>query len=313
MLGYVSRRVVYAIFTVWLIVSLAFFALRLTPGDPVEIWLGEYATPDLVELVREKWGLDKSLIEQYAIYMNNVIHGDLGDSLRTVRPVLGLIGRQLPFTVRLVLGGMALSLLLAIPIGLIAAAKRNSPLDMAVMAGSFLVMSIPEFWMGIIVLLVFGVILGWFPVIGAEQPGDYLSYLRHLTLPIAVLGFRGAGAIGRMVRSSMLDVMGEDYVRVARSKGLRESVVLWKHALRTALAPILSLVGVNLVLLLGGAVMIEVVFSRPGIGYLYAEAVSSRDYPMVQGCVMVVAGMVVVVNLLVDLSYGFIDPRIRYE
>ncbi len=313
MLAYAGRRLIYAVFTVWFIMSLAFFALRLIPGDPAEIWLGDYATPELVQLVRANWGLDKPLLTQYVIYLGNVARGDLGESLRTVRPVLDLIGHQYPYTLRLVLAGMGVSLLIALPIGILAAVKRNSFADMAVMTSSFLFMSLPEFWLGLLLLLAFSVTLHWFPVIGAEQPGDYLSYVRFLTLPVAVLGLRGAGSIGRMIRSSMLDVLNEEYVRVARSKGLREITVLLKHALRTSLAPIISLIGVNLVLLLGGAVMIEVVFSRPGIGFLYVEAVSSRDYPMVQGCVLVVAVGVVIVNLAIDLCYGLIDPRIRYH
>ena len=304
---------IYGVFTVWLILTLAFFALRLMPGDPAEIWLGDYATPKLIELVKAKWGLDKPIWIQYGIFLNRCVHGDLGNSLRTVTPVFKLIREQYPYTLRLVLAGVSLAVLIAIPLGIFAALKHNSFIDLLVMTGSFFFISMPTFWFGILLLLGFSLYLGWFPVIGAEETGNYLSYFYYLTLPVVCLGLRGAGMISRMVRSSMIDIMGEEFIKVARSKGLRERVVVWKHALRNTLTPIISLIGVNLVVLLGGVVLIEVVFSRPGVGYLYVQAVSARDYPMIQGCILLVSVVVVVVNFLVDLSYAIIDPRIRYK
>lgn len=310
---FLIRRMIFGIFTIWLIITFAFFALRLMPGDPAEIWLGDYATPKLIELVKAKWGLDKPMWIQYGIYLNRFAHGDLGNSLRTVMPVSKLLRQQYPYTLRLVLAGLLLAVLIAIPLGIFAALKHNSFIDLLVMTSSFFFISMPTFWFGILLLLGFSLYLGWFPVIGAEQSGNYSSYFYYLTLPVACLGLRGAGMISRMVRSSMIDVMGEEFIKVVRSKGLREWVVIWKHALRNTLTPIISLIGVNLVVLLGGVVLIEVVFSRPGVGYLYVQAISARDYPMIQGCILLVSVVVVVVNFLVDLSYVIIDPRIRYR
>jgi peptide/nickel transport system permease protein len=301
------------ILTVYGITTIVFFALRCIPGDPAEIWLGEYITPELVTLTRQKWGLDEPLWDQYTIYLRNLVHGDLGNSLRMKVPVANLLIRHYPFTIRLVIVGVSLSIIIAIPGGIIAAIRQNSIEDVSVMISSFLFISTPSFWLGLMVLFIFSFRLGWFPAIGGEDPGNYLTYFSHLALPSFCLGIRGAGMLARMVRSTMIDTLGKDFITVIRSKGLSEQVILFKHALRNALAPIISLIGVNLVLLLAGAVTTEVVFSRPGLGRLYVIAAEARDYPLLQGCFLLISTMVVVINLLVDISYGIIDPRIRYE
>lgn len=310
---YIFQRIVAAILTVWLILTLAFVAIRLIPGDPVLVYLGDYATPELIAQTKQDWGLDKPILAQYVLYLKRVVQGDFGHSLRMGgMPVGSILVGQYPYTLRLVILSMAVSLLLALPLGMLAAVKQNSFLDLAVMTGTFFFLSMPTFWFGLLLLVVFSVQFGLFPTMGTEEGLSFFSYVKYLTLPVVCLGLHGTAMITRMVRSSVLEILHQDYVRTARSKGARESTLLWKHVLRNALCPIISLVGVNLVILLGGVVVIEVVFSRGGLGYLYVEAVSSRDYPMIQGCVFLIAFVVVTMNLLVDLSYAIIDPRIRY-
>jgi ABC-type dipeptide/oligopeptide/nickel transport system permease component len=313
MLGYMYRRILIGILTIFCIMTIAFFALRLIPGDPAEVWLGDYATPELIELTKAKWGLDKPIWEQYLTYMNNLFWGELDNSLRMRAPVAQLLLKHYPFTLRLVFFGTLLSVIIAIPVGILAAVRQNSLIDMFVMMFSFLFISMPSFWLGLIVLFTFSFRLGWFPAIGGEGGGNYLVDLSYLALPSICLGIRHAGLLSRMVRSTMIDTLGRDFITVARSKGLSEHVIRYKHALRNALSPIVSLIGVSLVLSLAGAVVLEVVFSRPGLGRLYVSAVEARDYPLIQGCILVIATAVVAVNMLVDISYGIIDPRIRYE
>jgi ABC-type dipeptide/oligopeptide/nickel transport system permease component len=313
MLEYIYRRILIGVVTILCIVTIVFFALRLIPGDPAEVWLGDYATPQLIELTRAKWGLDKPIWEQYLIYMNNLFRGDLDSSLRMRTSVAKLIVRHYPFTLRLVFFGSLLSILVAVPVGILAAVRQNSLVDMFVMMFSFLFISMPSFWLGLIMLFTFSFRLAWFPAIGGEGGGNYLVDLSYLVLPSICVGIRHAGFLSRMVRSTMIDTLGRDFITVVRSKGLSERVICYKHALRNALSPIVSLIGVTLVISLAGSVVLEVVFSRPGLGRLYIEAVSARDYPLIQGCILIIATAVVVINMIVDISYGIIDPRIRYE
>jgi len=304
---------IIGIITVFFIVSIVFFALRLLPGDPVTVWLGEYSTPELITLTKAKWGLDRPIWVQYGTYVKNLLRGDLGDSLRMRVPVSELLLKQYPFTLRLMLLGTLISVMIAIPVGILAAVKQNSFIDMFVMMFSFLFISMPSFWLGLLMLFVFSFRLRWFPAIGAETGSNVLAYLSYLVLPSVCMGIREAGLLSRMVRSTMVDTLSKDYITVARSKGLSEQIILYKHALRNAMSPIVSLIGVSIVLSLAGAVVLEVVFSRPGLGRLYVSAVAARDYPLIQGGILLIATAVVFVNMLVDISYGIIDPRIRYE
>ena len=313
LISYLIRRIVSGLITIFAIVTLVFFALRLLPGDPAEVWLGDYATQELIESTRAKWGLDKPLWGQYATYMDHLVRGDLGDSLPMKVSVAELLSRHFPFTLRLVLIGTVLSILIALPAGIAAAVRQNSFTDLLIMLSSFFFISMPSFWLGLIILFTFSLRLGWFPTMGGEQGGNWMSYVPHLTLPSLCIGIREAGLISRMVRSTMIDTLSKDYIDVARSKGLGEWSILYKHALRNALAPIVSLVGMSLALSLAGAIVLEVVFSRPGLGRLYVNAVAVRDYPLIQGCILVMAASVVVINMLVDVSYGIIDPRIRHQ
>ena len=313
MIKYLFRRTIIGMITVFVIISIVFFALRLLPGDPVSVWLGEYSTPELVALTNAKWGLDQPMWVQYGTYVKNLFHGDLGDSLRMRVPVTDLLMKHYPYTLRLMLLGTLISVMIAIPVGILAAVKQNSFIDMFVMMFSFLFISMPSFWLGLVMLFVFSFQLRWFPAIGGETGGNILSYLSYLVLPAVCMGIRDAGLLSRMVRSTMVDTLSKDYITVARSKGLSEGIIFYKHALRNAMSPIVSLIGVSIVLSLAGAVVLEVVFSRPGLGRLYVNAVAARDYPLIQGGILLIATAVVFVNMLVDISYGIIDPRIRHD
>ncbi len=313
MYRYIIRRILFGILTIFCIITIVFFALRLIPGDPADVWLGDYATPELIELTNARWGLDKPIWIQYLTYMKNLLHGELDNSLPMRVSVAELLLRHYPFTLRLVFISTLLSIIIAIPVGILAAVRQNSFADMFVMMFSFLFISMPSFWLSLIVLFTFAIRLGWFPTIGGEDGGSILSCFMYLALPATCVGIRHAGLISRMVRSTMIDTLSRDYITVARSKGLSEQIIRYKHALRNALSPIVSLVGVTLVLSLAGAVATEVVFSRPGLGRLYVNAVAGRDYPLIQGCILIIAAAVVIINMLVDISYGVIDPRIRYD
>jgi ABC-type dipeptide/oligopeptide/nickel transport system permease component len=307
------RRILFGILTVFGVVTVVFFLLRLIPGDPVAVWLGDYATPELIDLTKIKWGLDQPIWDQYVIYMKNILHGDMGNSLRMKFPVAKLLLRHYPYTIRLCILAVSLSIIIAIPVGIIAALRQNSFIDMFAMTFSFIFISMPAFWLGLLGLFLFSFHLGWFPAIGGEKSANYLTYFPHLTLPVLCLGLWGTGSLVRMVRSAIIDTLGKDFVNVLRGKGLKENLIIYKHVLRNSLIPIVSFVGVNLILALAGTVTLEIVFSRPGLGRLYVNAVAARDYPLIQGCILVICIAVVLVNLVVDISYGIIDPRIRYE
>jgi len=308
---YLFWRILTGFLTVFFIVTVVFFAIRLIPGDPAEIWLGDYATPDLINLTRTKWGLDKPIWLQYVKYTINVISLDLADSLRMRVPVGELLLRHYPYTIRLVIFASLLSILVAIPAGVVAAVNQNSIIDVAVMTFSFLVISTPSFWLGLLMLIVFSFSLGWVPSMGGESSGNILNYFSYLILPTICLGLQQAGLISRMVRSTMIDILCKEYILVARSKGLSENVIRYKHALKNALPPIISLVGVSLVISLAGAVVLEVVFSRPGIGRLFVNAIATRDYPLIQGSILFISTGVVFINTFIDIAYGFIDPRVQ--
>lgn len=313
MLRFIVRRCFIGVATILLVAAGAFFFLRAVPGDPVEIWLGDYSTPELRAQVTAKWGLDKPLFEQFWIYMKQLLRGDFGTSLRSGTPVARMIWDVYPYTIRLMLGSMVIGIALGIGLGVSAAVRHNSALDLSVMSTSFLFISMPSFVLAYLLLWWLGVKARVFPIIGAETPGYYATYLPHLVLPWLVNGLRTTGVISRMARCEMLDVLAADYIRTARSKGLSERLVRYRHALRNSLTGVLGLVGVEIIVMLGGVVITEVVFSRPGLGRLYFTAVSARDYPLTQGCILVIAVMVVLISLVVDLLYGVLDPRVRYE
>jgi ABC-type dipeptide/oligopeptide/nickel transport system permease component len=283
--------------------TLVFLLLHLVPGDPVEAMLGESARPADRDALRQALGLDLPVAEQYARYLTGLSRLDLGRSFQNQRPVVDLLAERLPATLQLTAAALVLALALAIPLGVLAAHRRGSALDSGAMAFSLIGISMPNFWLGPLLILVFSLWLGWTPVSGSDRP---LS----LVLPAITLGTALAAVLARMVRASVLEVLGEDYVRTARAKGLSEAAVLRRHALRNAWLPVLTLVGLQLGGLLGGAVITETVFAWPGVGSLLVESIQARDFPVAQGCVLLISLVYVLVNTLTDLAYVWVDPRI---
>ena len=284
--------------------TLVFLLIHLVPGDPVEAMLGEGARPADRAAMTAALGLDRPLGEQYRLYLLRLLRLDLGQSFSFQRPVLDLLAERLPATLTLTGVALVLALSLAIPLGVLAACRRGQTADSIAMGFSLLGGAIPNFWLGPLLILIFSLWLGWTPVSGREGPAS-------LILPAITLGTSLAAILARMVRGSVLEVLGEDYIRTARAKGLAPGAVLWNHALRNAWLPVLTLVGLQLGGLLGGAVITETVFAWPGLGSLLVEAIQSRDYPLVQGAVLLVSLTYVLVNTGTDLVYAWVDPRIR--
>jgi peptide/nickel transport system permease protein len=297
-------RIGSAIVVVFGVCTLVFLLIHLVPGDPVEAMLGESARPADRTALRQALGLDRPLGEQYLAYLGRLVRLDLGQSFQFQRPVADLLAERIPPTLELAGTALALALLLAVPLGVLAARNRGAALDSGAMSFSLIGISIPNFWLGPVLILVFSLWLGWTPVSGRDAPAS-------LILPAITLGTGLAAVLARMVRSSVLEVLGEDYIRTARAKGLSDAAVMWRHALRNAWLPVLTLVGLQLGGLLGGAVITETVFAWPGVGSLLVEAIQNRDYPVVQACVLLVSLAYVLVNTLTDLVYVWVDPRIR--
>ena len=298
-------------------VSIVVFAvLHLSPGDPAEIMLGPQATHDDITRLRTELGLDEPLAVQYGRWMGRVLQGDLGRSLWMKRPVLGEVLRRFQATIILTVSALLLSTLGGIALGVLAAARRNSLLDRLSALASFFGASMPSFWLGIVLMVIFALWLGWLPASGMYAPygeGGLGDLLRHLLLPTITLAAASLTIIARLTRSTMLEVLGQDYVRTARAKGVREGLVVVRHALRNALIPTVTVVGVQAGYLLGGAVLTETVFAWPGVGTLMVQGILARDFPLVQGCVLVIALGFVLVNLAVDVLYATLDPRIRRD
>jgi len=300
---FVLRRMLHTI-VVLFAVSLLAFCLTFIAGDPVTLMAGENWTPEEVTEFRHRLGLDRPWYEQYGSYIARLVTGDLGTSLRQQRPVFDLITERLPATLELTLSALVLSTFIAFPIGVLSATRRNSLLDQLVMGLAVLAQAMPVFWLGIMLILIFSVGLRWTPVGGRTGAVS-------LVLPVLSLSALYIARNARLVRSSLLEVLAEDYVRTARAKGLNEQSVLYRHALRNALIPVVTMIGLQFGHLLGGAVITETVFAWPGVGRLIVQSVLSRDPPLVQGAVIIIAGFVVFVNLVVDFVYGWIDPRAR--
>lgn len=286
--------------------TLVFLLIHLVPGDPVEAMLGESARPADRAALRADLGLDRPLGEQYLGYLAGLARLDLGVSFQLRRPVRDLLAERIPPTLELAAAALALALMLALPLGVLAARHRARALDSWAMGFSLLGVAIPNFWLGPVLILIFSLWLGWTPVSGRDGPAS-------LILPAVTLGTGLAAVLARMVRSSVLEVLGEDHVRTARAKGLPETVILWRHALRNAWLPVLTLAGLQLGGLLGGAVITETLFAWPGVGSLLVEAIQGRDYPVVQACVLLISLAYVLVNTFTDLIYAWVDPRIRYQ
>jgi peptide/nickel transport system permease protein len=303
---YTLRRVLIAIPSVLGVMIIVFAMVRLAPGDPAQLLAGEFADPETIELIRERFGLNDRIEVQFWRFVSGVATFDLGESTRTKRLVTDDLATYFPNTIELALGAIFVALLFGIPAGILAALRPNSPIDLTVMVFALIGVSMPVFWFGLLAILVFSVQLGWFPVAGRGT-------LRHLILPAISLGLGSMAIIARMTRSSMLEVLNQDFIRTARAKGLVSSAVVLKHALRNAMVPVITVIGLQFGALLAGTVITETVFSWPGIGSLLVQSILARDYPVVQGAVLLIAVSFILVNLTVDLIYGFIDPRIRYD
>ena len=313
MLQYLIKRLLYAVPTLLAVLTVVFFVARVLPGDPAQVMLGEQAGAEAINALRIRLGLDRPLVEQYVDFMKGALSGDWGTSLVTGRPVLGEVLNVIPYTIELTLASILIGALIGVPLGAWSALHRNSLIDYVTRIGSLLGLSFPAFVMAIMLLLAFSIQLSWFPVISSGGGGSLAERLRHLALPSINLGIIMAAYITRVTRSSMLEVLGEDYVRTARAKGVPHLAVVWQHCLRNALIPVVTVVGLYLGILIGNSVLTEIVFNRPGLGKLIVGALTQRDYTMLQGLMVVYTFIIVVVNLLTDLTYGFIDPRVKYQ
>jgi peptide/nickel transport system permease protein len=307
MLRYIGNRLLISIPTVLVVTILVFLLLQFIPGDPAEIFLGENrSTPELLAKVRRDMGLDRPLYVQYGSYMWNALQGDFGRSLNNNRPVANEILNRLPSTIELTFAALLIGVILGVSLGIISALKHNTWIDSLAMFVALIGVSMPVFWLSLLLIFIFSVHLNWLPAIG--QGG-----IKRLILPAFALGLLSSSTLARLVRSSMLDVLNQDFVRTARAKGLRERGVVLRHALRNALIPAVTVLGLQFGQLLSGAVITETIFSRLGIGKLYVDAILNKDFTMVQGITLMIAIVYVLINLLVDVSYAAIDPRVRYD
>jgi ABC-type dipeptide/oligopeptide/nickel transport system permease component len=306
MIRYISLRLLFAIPALWLIVTMVFLLAHIVPGDPVQQMLGEGARAEDLQQLRHSLGLDVPIFAQYRHYLAGVVRGDLGESFRFQEPVTRVVLSHYPATLELAIVALLVCAIIGIPAGLLAAEKRGTSTDRAVGFFTLLGLSVPNFALGPILILVFSVIIGWLPVSGRGGP-------LHLILPAITLGATLAAILTRMVRISVIEELSSDYVRTARAKGLSPSAVLFRHAFRNALIPILTILGLQFGTLLAGAIVTETIFSWPGIGRLAVQAIGARDYPLLQGCILLIAVSYVLVNLLTDAVYALVDPRVRLQ
>ena len=304
MLRYITTRLLYTIPVIWLVVSVVFLLIHLVPGDPVQQMLGEGASAADMQAARHAYGLDVPVGQQYLNYWKGVLHGDLGRSLRFDQPVARIVAQRYPQTLQLTVAAMLVALLISIPAGVRSARRRNRWDDRMLSFVSLLGLSFPNFALGPILILFFSIQLGWLPVSGSGS-------VAHLVLPAVTMGASLAAILTRMVRTAMLEEMNQDYIRTARAKGLTETAVVYKHALRNALVPVLTVVGLQFGALLAGAIVTETIFSWPGIGRLTIQAIGNRDYYLVQGCILMIGLTYLAVNFMTDFFYSLANPRIR--
>ena len=313
-MGFILRRLVGAAMVLLLVAVLVFILTRLAAGDPVALMLGDQASASDIAAAKVQFGLDRSLPTQFLLWFKALLQGDLGRSIFLQIPVTEALWQRIEPSLFLALFAVAVAALIGIPCGVIAAVWRGSFLDQLVSGVAMLGASIPSFWLGLLLIQIFAVKLGWFPTSGYGDPGvSLLTRLHHLILPATVLGVLNSALIIRFTRSSLLDILAEDFVRTARAKGIPEARVIVNHALRNALVPILTVLGLTTALMIGGAVVTETVYNLPGVGNLIVKAVLRRDYPVIQGSLLVIAAVYVGINLVIDLLYTLVDPRIRLE
>ena len=322
---HILKRLAQAIPLTWGILTITFFISHMAPGDPMDMYLEEQrqrqVAPEIIEQLRQKYGLDLPIHVQYVKWLGNVLKGDFGESFRYRRPVLDLITERIPYTLQLTLLALLFSTSLGIIIGIVSAVKQYSALDKSVTLGSLIIYSIPGFWMALMLVLVFSVYLGWLPT-SQTRSMDYeffsigqkiLDRIWHLILPVFVLGIGSAAHKARYVRNRLLEVLNEEYILSARARGLKEKMVIFKHALRNAMIPLVTILGLHLPALLSGSVLIESIFAWPGMGTLAVGAVGGRDYPVMMATLMISAVLTIVGNLLADITYVALDPRVSYE
>ena len=307
----ILSRLLLTLPVVWLVVSLVFILIHLVPGDPILQMLGEGATPADIGALRHQYGLDQPLWEQYVHYWDGVVHGDLGGSIRLHDSVSHLVAQRYPYTLALTVAALVFGLLLALPAGVSAAVRRGRVTDQTISVVSLFGLSVPGIALGPVLILVFSVLLGWMPVSGANSGSSKGIDWHYLILPAVAMGASLAAILTRMVRTAMLEELGQDYIRTARAKGLSENSVVWRHALPNALVPIVTVVGLQFGALLAGAIVTEKIFSWPGLGRLVVDAISNRDYALVQGCLLCIGLTYVLVNFLTDLVYRWVNPRMR--
>ena len=322
---YILKRLLYAIPLLWGIATATFFMMRLAPGDPLDMYLEPQrqrrVDPEVIELLRRKYGLDQPIHVQYVRWMGNVLHGDFGESFRHRRPVSHLLAETIPYTLQLTVLAVLFDALIGITFGIISAVKQYSLLDKVVTLGSLIIYAVPGFWLALMLVLVFSVHLGWFPTSQTRSMdyeflslwGKIVDRLWHLVLPVFVLGIASAAGTARYMRNRLLEVLSEDYVIAARARGFTERFVILKHALRNALIPIITIYGLSLPFLLGGATIIETIFAWPGMGRLAVGGVGGRDYPLIMATMLIAATLTVMGNLLADVTYAWVDPRVSYD
>jgi peptide/nickel transport system permease protein len=319
MTSYIIRRLVIGLLIILLVTLIVFFVIRLLPGDPLLIFLGQQATSGAssaaqLDALRLEYGLDKPLIVQYGRWMNGLFHGDLGTSIYYHENITSLLADKLPITLTLGLTAFVLSTILGIVMGVLAAIRRGTWIDTLVTSLANIGITIPVFWLGLLLAYIFGLRLGWLPIAGYISPfSHFLPGIKTMVLPVACLGVTGLAGTARQTRSSMLEVVRQDYIRTAWSKGLRERSVIFRHALKISLIPVVTLMGIGIGIVLGGSVLVETVFAIPGLGRLLTQSIFAQDYTVIQSGTLVIATIIVFANLIVDISYGWIDPRVRYE
>lgn len=313
MLAYSIRRILMAIPTLWIALTMIFILVRVIPGDPTAAIMGDYISEEAVQTLKRQMGLDRPMIEQYFQYLWDLLHGDFGDSLITGTPVMDELASALPHTLQLTFGGLLVGLVTGVPLGLFLALRRNTIWDYLGRFFPLAGLSFPAFYTAILLMLVFSIHLGWLPVMGVGEEGNLWDRFLHLILPSLTLGLLMMSYMTRITRSSMLDVLGADYVRTAKAKGLRRKKVIFKHAFKNTSIPLVTVLGLYAGILIGSSVMTEIIFNRPGLGSLIVGATLNRDYITITSVMTLYAAIVIFINLLTDLSYGLIDPRIRYE
>lgn len=310
---YLIKRLLLFIPTLLGVTTLVFMILHLTPGSPATQVLGEYATPESIKAFEHRIGWDRPLIEQYIDFVTDYATGDFGESYNTGEAVFDQIALELPYTLQLATMGMVIAIIIGVGVGTLSAIKPNSILDNLGRIFALLGLSTPVFWSGVLLIIIFGLKLDWFPIIGAGSTDNIPDLLHRLVLPSVTVGFMQSGVIMRMTRSSMLEVLDQEYIRTAFSKGLADRLVYLKHALRNAAIPIVTVIGLSFGGLLGGTVLTETVFARHGLGDYMVDAIIWKDYPAVQGSIFTISLIFLTINLITDLIYGYLDPRIRHE